>query len=503
MARIEHAARRIMRIRFIAALATLPLAACAGGDEGPTPYDDEHGPSEDIINDNAPPNDSLPDEGKADEILPAKFEVGFQSPVKSQGSRGVCSIFSSTAQVENLYIKAGMPIAEADFSEQYLQWATKNLSRAFRNTAGSSSEVNARTVVQFGTVKEAIWPYETVQWNASNDPECDGDENLPTKCYTNGEPPAAASQARKYKLPSSRWINNNSIKSYIFNHGVGLNVGMTFFYQSWNHRKSVLPISNDLWRTGVVTYPNAKDKEESLKSRAGHAIHIVGWDDNFEVCERDGEGKEIPLPNGECRKEKGFYIFKNSWGTAGFGIDHPTGAGYGYLSYRYVREYGSAVVAEMPTLEAPREICDDAGEVDEDGDGQANCLDADCMMHPACAGGGGTHTFTATPAEAIPDQGELLSSVEATQNGKVAGVKVTVDITHTWRGDLRITLIKGNKSVVLIDRQGGSADDIKQTFDVTGFEDLDLRGTWTLKVEDTARLDTGTLNSWSLEVATN
>ena len=31
----------------------------------------------------------------------------------------------------------------------------------------------------------------------------------------------------------------------------------------------------------------------------------------------DGAGNEIT--------EKGFYLFKNSWGTSGFGIDHPAG----------------------------------------------------------------------------------------------------------------------------------------------------------------------------------
>lgn len=485
-------------------MASVPLAACAGsGDEGPTPFDDEHGPSDDIINDNAPPNDSLPDDTKADQVFPPTFEVGFQSPVKSQGSRGVCSIFSATAQVENLYIKAGMPVAQADFSEQYLQWAAKNLSRAFMNTSGSSSDVNLRTVVNFGTVAEGEWPYETTQWNTSNDPACTDGENLPTRCYTNGEPPASVDQARKFKLPSSRWINTNSIKAHITAKGTGVNVGMTFFYQSWNHRKSTLPINSEYWRKGIVTYPNAKDKEVSLVKRAGHAIHIIGWDDNMEVCSRDAEGKDVPDGAGGCKMERGFWLFKNSWGTAGFGIDHPTGAGYGWLSYKYVSEQGSAVMAEIPALEVEREVCDDAGEADEDGDGQANCLDADCMNHPACAGGGSDHEFTAAPNVSIPDDGEISDTITAGVDGTVASVKLTVDITHTFRGDLRLTLSKDGVSKVVIDQSGGSADNLKQTFDVTGFTGKALRGGWTLKVEDTATADVGKLVSWKLEIAAN
>src|SRR6185503_14441470 len=132
----------IMRIRLLAVSLMLPLAACAGdsNDDGPTPFDDDSEPGADIINDGAPSNDSLPDDNKADAMYPAQFQVADQSPVRSQGSRGVCSIFASTAMIENLYIKAGMPVDEADFSEQYLQWAVKNLDGAFANTGGSSSD---------------------------------------------------------------------------------------------------------------------------------------------------------------------------------------------------------------------------------------------------------------------------------------------------------------------------------------------------------------------------
>lgn len=496
-----------MRFRaLVVALTALPLAACAGGggDEGPTPFDDDNELGPDTVNQGAPANDSLPDDTKADQVLPPTFSVADQSPVKSQGSRGVCSIFSATAMIENLYIKAGMPVAEADFSEQYLQWAVKNLDGAFKNTGGSSSDANLRTTVNFGTIKEGEWAYESFPWGPSNDAACttaEG-ENLPTKCYTNGEPPASVGQARKFKLPSSRWINNNSIKSHIFNKKVGVNVGMTFFYQSWNHRRSELPVNSEYWRQGFVTYPNAEDKTKSLAKRAGHAIHIVGWDDNLEVCTRDKDGKDVLGADGKCVMEKGFYIFKNSWGTAGFGIDHPNGPGYGYLSYKYVKEFGSAVVAEIPALEAPREVCTDAAGADEDGDGQANCADADCSMNPACAGGGSDHTFTATPASAIPDNGEVSNTIDVADTGTVADVKVTVDITHTYRGDLKISLIKGTTTKVLFNGEGGSADDVKQTFTVTGLDGQALAGGWTLKVEDTARIDTGTLNSWKLEVST-
>jgi hypothetical protein len=495
-----------MRSRLLTvALMSLPLfAACAAGeDDLASPYDDEFPVSEDNVNTGAPDNDSLPDDNKADAIYPAKFQVGDQSPVKSQGSRGVCSIFASTALVENLYIKAGMPVAEADFSEQYLQWAAKNLQRAFTNTDGSSSDANLKTVANHGTVKESDWPYESQPWTAANDPACTGGENLATKCYTNGEPPANVSAAKKWRVPATRWINTNSIKAHISTKKTGVNVGLTFFYQSWNHRRSTIPVNDALWRQGVVTYPNEKDKTESATHRAGHAIQIIGWDDNLEVPMRDGEGKPVLDAQGNPRKEKGFWLFKNSWGTASFGVENPTGPGYGWLSYKYVQEYGSAVTAEIPSLIAAAEVCDDMTNKDEDGDGRANCSDADCSMHPSCQGGGTAHNYAASPAAAIPDNNPtgVSNTITVTDTGTLTDVKLTVDITHTYRGDLKVTLTKGADSIVVHNGTGGSTDNLKQTFPVPALVGKALAGGWTLKVVDTAAQDVGKLNSWSLDVA--
>lgn len=494
--------RRRIPMRRAAIFVSLLASACVGpSDEGPTPYDDEFPVSEDNVNVGAPSNNSLPDDNKADAQYPDTFEVKDQSPVKSQGSRGVCSIFASTALIENLYIKAGMPVAEADFSEQYLQWAAKNLGGNFKNTEGSSSDANLRTVVQFGTIKESDWAYESFPWTASNDPACTGGENLPTKCYTNGEPPASVATAVKYKLPTTRWINTNSIKAHLTTKKTGVNVGMTFFYQAWNHRRSTIPVDAELWRKGIVTYPNDKDKTESAMHRAGHAIQIVGWDDTLEVPMRDGDGNPVLDAQGNVKKEKGFWIFKNSWGTASFGVDHPSGAGYGYLSMKYVAEYGSAVTAELPTLAPAREVCDDASMADEDGDGKANCADTDCAMTPACSGQGTAHTYTSTPNAAIPDNSPagVTSTIDVTDAGTLTEVKLNVDITHTYRGDLKVTLSHAGSNSIVFNATGGSADDLKQSFTVPALVGTSLSGAWTLSVVDTAAQDLGVLNSWSLE----
>jgi hypothetical protein len=481
------------------------LAGCAGGDDGPTPFDDDPPLSDedDVLGGPA----DAPDESKADEVFPAQWNdiKDKQSPVKSQGSRGVCSIFATIGQVENLYITAGAQ--NPDFSEQHLQWSVKNQVGAYQHTEGSNGDSNLEAVVDYGTVEESVWPYESSPWTSANDPACNGGENLPTKCYTNGEPPAAAATAKKYKLPSHRWISSRptSLKHHLMQNKTGVVVGMTFFYQSWNHRRSTIPVDSEFWRQGYVTYPNAKDKSESAMHRAGHAIMVIGWDDNLEVPVRDETGAYVKNADGSTKMEKGFWIFKNSWGTAGFGVNHQNGAGYGYLSYQYVQEYGNAVIAEVPDLGAPatEAACDDG--LDNDGDNQTDCDDADCASAPACASNPTVRMYTSSPNLSIPDNDPtgVSDTIDVSDTGTVGSVKVTVAIDHTYRGDLTLTLSHGQTTQTVVAESGGSADDIREEFDVAGFTGAALAGGWTLKVVDGAGQDVGTLETWTLEVGVN
>jgi hypothetical protein len=285
----------------------------------------------------------------------------------------------------------------------------------------------------------------------------------------------------------------------------GVQAGMTFFYQSWNHRKSALPTNRDYWARGIVLYPNAKDKELSLEKRAGHSFQLVGWDDDLEIQTVDEEGNPVVDENGDPVMEQGFFIFKNSWGTGSFGKDNEHGDGYGYISMRYVEEYATVYISDLPEIQLPDEVCDDGADNDMDGD--TDCDDSDCSAAPECASGDlETLTFTSSgDAVAIPDNDPVgvTSNIDVARQGAIHSATVTVDVTHTYRGDLRVVLYRGDDAVVLHDRSGGGQDDLKQTFDVTDFDGTDMSGEWKLKVEDHAGYDTGTLNGWSLEVLTD
>lgn len=468
----------VARMRQLRALLALSIVTGCAQQSGPSPYDGDF-PTSGNTRAGAPPNSSLPNDNKADAVYPAKFFLDKQSPVTNQGHRGDCTIFAATALVEELYIAAGM--ANPDFSEQYLQWAVKTQQHAFPNSEGSSPDQNLQAVVKFGTVEEGVWPYEISPWTAANDPACQGKDGEPTRCYTNGEPPAAAATATKYKLPSVQYLNTNSIKAHMTAKKTGVVIAIDFFFQAWNHRLSKLPINADLWAQGAVTYPNAKDKELSIAEHEGHGILLVGWDDNLEFPMRDEKGAFITDANGNQMKEKGFWIFKNSWDTWSFGAHNPYAPGYGFISYRYVDEYASAVSAEVPTLTTDP-----------------------CVTDPQSCAGNMTHDYAATPALAIPDNDPtgVTSTITTTDAGNVATVKVTTDITHTYRGDLKVTLSHGGVTQVVFNNEGGAQHDLKQAFAVTGFEATTLGGDWVLKVEDDAAQDTGTFAAWQLEVVT-
>lgn len=123
---------------------------------------------------------------------------------------------------------------------------------------------------------------------------------------------------------------------------------------------------------------------------------------------------------------------------------------------------------------------------------------------PPIQEGHGSERFekTATPNATIPDLGTVTSTIDFDQPFDVDNVKLTLDVGHSYRGDLVVKLTSpSGKTAILSNREGGSADDLQRTFDLSDFAGEPMKGQWTLTVEDKARLDTGTLRSWTLSVA--
>ena len=121
---------------------------------------------------------------------------------------------------------------------------------------------------------------------------------------------------------------------------------------------------------------------------------------------------------------------------------------------------------------------------------------------------------------------DISSSLEISgAAGRIKRVSVTVNISHTFTKDLRISLSgPGDKKVLLAGSEGGSGDHFFNTeFDdgsstsitdaappfegtfrpeesLATFEGVDPNSSWTLHVEDEAYLDGGSLNFWALSL---
>ncbi|MDQ3264451.1 MAG: proprotein convertase P-domain-containing protein [Myxococcota bacterium] len=122
---------------------------------------------------------------------------------------------------------------------------------------------------------------------------------------------------------------------------------------------------------------------------------------------------------------------------------------------------------------------------------------------PVRGHGGKPITVTATPNVEIADLKTVTSTLEVTEAYEIDTLKLSLDIGHSYRGDLVVKLTSpSGKTVDISNRQGGKDDDLAGDFDLSAFKGEQTKGTWTLTVEDAARLDTGTLRSWGIELNT-
>lgn len=120
-----------------------------------------------------------------------------------------------------------------------------------------------------------------------------------------------------------------------------------------------------------------------------------------------------------------------------------------------------------------------------------------------------TDVETVTPSLPITDNNTTLSTLTIAGSGRPVdgGLSVDIDITHTYIGDLLITLQSPDgTSVVLHNRTGGSTHNLAGNYpgtltpanSLSAFIGDAQDGTWTLSVADQGSGDTGTLNSWGI-----
>jgi serine protease len=136
----------------------------------------------------------------------------------------------------------------------------------------------------------------------------------------------------------------------------------------------------------------------------------------------------------------------------------------------------------------------------------AGIVDAKRAVDAAGGGGGGggtpptTQTYANETDFAIRDNTTINSpiTVSGRSGNASATASVSVDILHTYRGDMLVQLVAPDGSLYTIsNRAGGSADNLIGTYTINLSSEL-LNGTWNLRVNDNAAGDTGTLRRWTI-----
>ncbi|MBW2734632.1 MAG: proprotein convertase P-domain-containing protein [Deltaproteobacteria bacterium] len=466
--------------------------------------------------DGLPTNDQLPVDIKADVMVPERFDlIQTQTPVLDQGSRGTCVKFAALALMQHLHKRAGAE-AVPDLSEAFLQWSVKVELKASPHVDGNNAYDVLQALNTFGVVEEHYWPYDEVRWTSASDPACGGgrSDGQPTQCYTNGEPPYGALHADRWHVGRPAGLNSDprNIKQALFRTREALILSVRTFRQAWS-QASPLPGDIDRHKLGIVSYPNDRDIELSTQAGlSGHAVLLVGWDDDMSLQRRDASGSGQLDEDGEPIVDKGFFLFKNSWGVHSFGRQNSAQAGYGWIPYAYVKKWGRITSATLDDV-APAEQCDTA--LDEDGNGLAGCDDPACFWEPICVGEpvSQTRKHEVTEPFAIPDDdgsGVGVTSDLVVNDGlEIASLDVEVDVEHAYLDDLRIVLQRMDSSGAVIkevtlrepDQEDGTEmyPRFAMRFRLDDFNGESTDGRWRLLVRDECEEDLGQIHDWLLE----
>lgn len=315
----------------------------------------------------------------SNESLSSQIEQAIvsQTSVKSQGKRGTCTLFSTAALLEfnlkKIYNR------EFDLSEEWLEFVIMNN----KTTEGSTTNKNLKAIFRYGISLEKSLPYIGEKWFVAPESfplaqeRCghyDFSSNLGLSCLLGHNDPKYLTMPlnqlksideRFYKarveakvnldeliVPHFSLENDFRLKKLskvrsLLDSRESLIMGTKLYYASWNSSKTetynIQQRDKSLFYQGLVGHPelDSMDREISSVNGGGHSILIVGYDDDFEISHtlkmKDGTYQEFT--------HKGAYIFKNSWGTKGFGKDFVYNGksypGYGAISYKYAHEFGT------------------------------------------------------------------------------------------------------------------------------------------------------------------
>jgi hypothetical protein len=261
--------------------------------------------------------------------------------------------------------------------------------------------------------------------------------------------------------------------------------------------------SQQVWNQPLIGY-NVTKQEKVTATRANTCVGTTGSSWTFNSSAKSLYEVEITVE----------YLVEGSASTRPLGMD-------GYLSrdgYHYILEVGSTgkiiggkyctdSVDDHPDfLWAPIGVSTSSYGRNPNVSLEKVRMLLNMSTQPGGGGGGGgagDKTYESTAGAAIPDNSTTGASVSINVPDTFAfkTLNVSVDIEHTWRGDLKVELLKNGTSVATLhDKTGGSADNLTQTYTLapSAVGGDAGKANWTLKVTDTAAQDTGRIKLFKL-----
>ncbi len=243
--------------------------------------------------------------GNVDNTLPQKYDArneGKITGVGNQGKDGVCWAFAGNSSLE----AALMPEQEFNFSEQHVRFALSSDNHnewgydRHPEDGGNFNMYGAYLMRWSGPVLESDDPYDLSTESRAVSVTNSFDEKFHVQGYqvlpnpsSNVEDVTDEQRAAHVNLVKQYVMKYSSVFTSIYYHYSYLNTDTNGYY-----------------------YREKNFNNNTMYSRANHALSIVGWDDTY--------SKE----NFNTQPQNdGAFIIKNSWGEE-FGED-----GYFYLSY--------------------------------------------------------------------------------------------------------------------------------------------------------------------------
>ncbi len=225
-------------------------------------------------------------------------------------------------------------------------------------------------------------------------------------------------------------------------------------------------------------------------------------------------------------------------GRAGYNPDPDTGQTAGDTDLKYTNGFGGTssacpgaagvaalVIARNPALrrqevkEILRRACDridpQGGNYDAHGHSKKygfGRLNAETAVRLALSTDGpATVRIEKSFTEPIVDFQTATVELDVTETTALAGILVSIDIEHTYIGDLVVKLIPPDamaaQPVVLHNRKDGRTQNLRRSYDavvapgLAAYTGKSAKGTWKLEVQDEERIDTGMIRQFGLELS--